>query len=70
MSLRYWLILVAIGAAFGASVAFNEVLLSAFGSLTVSFLRVAVGAAGCWIWILCTGRRPAISPGLFAAIAV
>ncbi|MCU0893831.1 MAG: DMT family transporter [Rhodospirillales bacterium] len=70
MSLRYWLILTAIGAAFGASFAFNEVLLSAFGPLTVSFLRVAVGAAGCWLWILITGRRPAISLGLFAAIAV
>lgn len=70
MSLRHWLILIAIGAAFGASFAFNEVLLSAFGPLTVSLLRVGVGAAGCWTWILVTGRRPAISPGLFAVIAV
>lgn len=70
MSLRHWLILTAIGAAFGASFAFNEVLLSTFGPLTVSFLRVGTGAAGCWVWILVTGRRAAISPGLFAAIAV
>jgi drug/metabolite transporter (DMT)-like permease len=70
MTLRYWLILAAIGAAFGASFAFNEVLLAAFGPLTVSFLRVGVGAAGCWIWVLVTGRRPAIAPGLFTAVAV
>ena len=70
MALRYWSILIAIGAAIGASFAFNEVLLSEFGPLTVSFLRVGTGAAGCWAWILVTGRRPAISPGLFTAIAV
>jgi hypothetical protein len=60
MALRHWLILTAIGASF----AFNEVLLAAFGPLTVSFLRVAVGAAGRWVWILVTDRRPAISCGL------
>lgn len=70
MPLRYWLILISIGVAFGASFAFNQVLLSAFGPLTVSFLRVGVGAVGCWIWILVTGRRPAISRGLVAAVAL
>jgi drug/metabolite transporter (DMT)-like permease len=70
MSLRYWLIVLSIGAAFGASFALNEVLLTAFGPLTVSFLRIGVGAVGCWVWILVTGRRARIPAGLLVTVAV
>lgn len=59
MATRYWIILVAIGAAFGVSFAINEVLLGSYGPLTVSMLRVAIGAIGCWVWVLATGRRVA-----------
>lgn len=56
MAARYWLILTLIGAAFGASFAFNEMLLDTYGPLTVSTLRIGVGATGCWIWVMATGR--------------
>ena len=61
MAARYWIILAAIGAAFGVSFAFNEVLLGSYGPLTVSTLRVAIGAIGCWVWVLATGRKVAFS---------
>ncbi|MGB8621453.1 MAG: DMT family transporter, partial [Paracoccaceae bacterium] len=57
MSFGQWLILVILGAAFGASFGFNEILVGAYGPLTVSALRVGLGALGCWVWVLGTGRR-------------
>ncbi|TPE52676.1 DMT family transporter [Amaricoccus solimangrovi] len=70
MAMRYWLILVAIGAAFGVSFAFNHVLLAHYGPLTVSALRVGIGAAGCWTWVLATGRSAALPPITVAGIAL
>lgn len=56
MAARHWLILSLIGAVFGASFAFNEMLLDTYGPLTVSTLRIGVGATGCWFWVTVTGR--------------
>ena len=70
MATRFWLILVAIGAAFGLSFAFNEVLLGHYGPLTVSTLRVAIGAAGCWIWVLATGRQAAASVATISGVTL
>jgi drug/metabolite transporter (DMT)-like permease len=70
MTLRYWLIIAVIGAAFGASFALNEVLLASFDPLTVSLLRVGVGAAGCWAWVLATGRRATFKVGLLVTAVV
>lgn len=57
MGLRFWIILIALGAAFGASFGFNEYLLQSYGGLTVSAVRVALGALGGWVWIIITGRQ-------------
>ena len=70
MPARYWAVLVALGAAFGTSFAFNEVLLEVYGPLTVSALRVGLGALGCWAWVWATGRRPGASPAMLAGLAV
>jgi drug/metabolite transporter (DMT)-like permease len=70
MTARYWMLLVAIGAAFGASFAFNHVLLGHYGPLTVSTLRVAIGAAGCWAWVLASGRRAAPDLATLPAIGL
>jgi drug/metabolite transporter (DMT)-like permease len=70
MSARDWIILTAIGAAFGMSFAFNEVLLGLYGPLTVSAMRVGLGAVGCWAWVLMTGRRPRMAAGTMVALAV
>ena len=70
MAMRYWLVLLSIGTAFGASFAFNAVLLHSYGPLTVSTLRVAIGAAGCWAFVLATGRRRTLTGVGFAGIAI
>lgn len=70
MPARYWFILAAIGAAFGASFAFNEILLAVYGPLSVSALRLALGAAGCWAWVLVTGRRAPVPMALLAGLVV
>lgn len=50
MAWRYWIIILALGGAWGTSFLFNEILLREVGPLTVSFGRVALGAIGCWIY--------------------
>ena len=70
MAARYWIILAAIGAAFGASFAFNEVLLEVYGPLTVSTLRLGLGALGCWAWVVATGRNVRVSPAALAGLMV
>ena len=70
MTARYWLILGALGAAFGFSFACNALLLATYGPLTVSTLRVAIGALGCWAWVLTTGRKASPAIGTIAGIAV
>jgi drug/metabolite transporter (DMT)-like permease len=70
MATRYWIILAAIGAAFGASFAFNEVLLGPYGPLTVSALRLSLGALGCWAWVVATGRRARVSPAVLAGLVI
>jgi drug/metabolite transporter (DMT)-like permease len=70
MPLRYWIILAAIGLAFGISFGLNESLLRHFGPLTLSSLRIAAGAAGCWLWLLATGRAAGVGAGAIAGIVV
>jgi drug/metabolite transporter (DMT)-like permease len=70
MAARYWIILAAIGAAFGASFAFNEVLLGVYGPLTVSMLRLGLGAVGCWAWVVATGRGVHVEPAVLAGLVV
>lgn len=68
MSFAHWSILVALGTAFGASFGFNEILLSAYGPLTVSAGRVGLGALGCWIWVAASGRRVRLADASLIAI--
>jgi drug/metabolite transporter (DMT)-like permease len=70
MTGRYWMILVATGAAFGASFAFNHVLLGHYGPLTLSTLRVSIGAAGCWAWVLASGRPATLLPAMLPWLAL
>ncbi len=57
MSLRYWFLIVLIGAIWGCSFLFNAVLIREIGPLWVSAGRVSVGALGCWIYFIATRRR-------------
>jgi drug/metabolite transporter (DMT)-like permease len=56
MSLAHWIALVLLGAIFGSAFSLNEVLVSEYGPLTVSTIRVALGALGCWLWVFTTRR--------------
>ncbi len=57
MALRYWIVILGLGGAWGTSFLFNEILLRELGPLTVSFGRVALGAIGCWIYALAVRLR-------------
>jgi drug/metabolite transporter (DMT)-like permease len=69
MTLAHWSILVALGAVFGATFGINEILLSAYGPLTVSAVRVSLGAIGCWVWVAATGRRVSLADAGLIGIA-
>lgn len=54
--LRYWALIVGLGALWGCSFLFNAVLVRELGPLWVSGLRTAIGALGCWAFIIATRR--------------
>ncbi|PRY21904.1 drug/metabolite transporter (DMT)-like permease [Aliiruegeria haliotis] len=74
MAFRDWLWVLALGTGWGASFMFNAVLLREVGPLSVSFLRIALGAAACWIWVVATGKtvpwRTALIGPLFVLGAI
>ena len=70
MTLAHWSILIALGAVFGASFGVNEILLSRYGPLTVSAGRVALGAIGCWLWVIATRRRVHLVDATLSGILV
>ncbi|HQZ12989.1 MAG TPA: DMT family transporter [Devosia sp.] len=57
MPLRYWLLIIALGAVWGSSFLFNAVLIREISPLWVSAGRVAIGAAICWVYFFATHRR-------------
>ena len=70
MPTRYWILLITLGAIFGSSFSLNAVLLETWGPLSVSMLRVTLGALGCWAWALLTGRRMLSLTGSFTGLFV
>lgn len=59
MALRYWFVILLLGLAWGSSFFFNEILLREVGPLSVSMIRIGLGAVGCWAWVL--ARRIPVS---------
>jgi len=57
MSLRDWALIILLGAIWGCSFVFNAVLIREIGPLWVTSLRVAIGALGCWAFLLAL-RKP------------
>jgi drug/metabolite transporter (DMT)-like permease len=57
MPLRYWLLIIALGAVWGGSFLFNAVLIREISPLWVSAGRVTIGALICWIYFLGTRRK-------------
>ena len=58
MPVRYWALIIALGAIWGCSFLFNAILIREISPLWVSAGRVTIGAVICWIFFLAT-RRPA-----------
>lgn len=52
MTPKQWAIILVAGIAFGASFGFNQILLDALGPMSISALRIGIGALGCWLWVL------------------
>jgi len=62
-----WLLLVTLSVLWGGSFFFNAVALEGLPTLTVVFGRVSIAALALWLVIGLSGRRPAMSVGLWLA---
>lgn len=56
MPLRYWLLIILLGAVWGSSFLFNAVLIREISPLWVSAGRVSIGAAICWVYFFATRK--------------
>ena len=52
MPLRYWLLIILLGAVWGCSFLFNAILIREISPLWVSAGRVTIGAVICWMFFL------------------
>ena len=66
---RDWIIIIVLGIGWGTSFFFNEVLLREMGPLAVSFARVSMAAAFCWVWLFATGGSPRVERHLLPKFA-
>jgi drug/metabolite transporter (DMT)-like permease len=57
MQLRYWILIIALGAIWGGSFLFNAVLIREISPLWVSAGRVTIGALICWVYFAATRRK-------------
>jgi drug/metabolite transporter (DMT)-like permease len=57
MPLRYWALIVTLGAVWGCSFLFNAVLIREISPLWVSAGRVTIGAAICWVFFIALGKK-------------
>jgi drug/metabolite transporter (DMT)-like permease len=57
MPLRYWVLIILLGAVWGCSFLFNAILIREISPLWVSAGRVTIGAIICWLFFLGT-RKP------------
>ncbi|MEO6013619.1 MAG: DMT family transporter [Devosia sp.] len=57
MPLRYWALIITLGAVWGCSFLFNAILIREISPLWVSAGRITIGAAICWVYFFATRRR-------------
>ena len=57
MPIRYWALIIMIGAIWGCSFLFNAILIREISPLWVSAGRVTIGAIICWLYFLGTRRK-------------
>ncbi|MEP7240516.1 MAG: DMT family transporter [Devosia sp.] len=57
MPLRYWVLIIGLGAVWGCSFLFNAILIREISPLWVSAGRVTIGALICWVYFAATRKR-------------
>ena len=70
MPLRYWLLIILLGAVWGCSFLFNAILIREISPLWVSAGRVAIGAAICWVYFLALRKKLPDDWRIYAQLAV
>ncbi len=70
MPIRYWALIIALGAIWGCSFLFNAVLIREISPLWVSAGRVTIGAIICWVFFVATGRRAPTDWRIYAQLVL
>lgn len=70
MALRDWFIILFMGAVWGSSFVFNEVLIRELGPLWVAAGRISVGALGCWVFLILTHKKLPRRKSIYAHMLV
>jgi drug/metabolite transporter (DMT)-like permease len=65
MPVRYWALIIGLGAVWGCSFLFNAILIREIGPLWVSAGRVTIGAVICWGYFAATRRTLPRDPKLY-----
>ncbi|HWA18208.1 MAG TPA: DMT family transporter [Devosia sp.] len=68
MPLRYWALIIGLGAVWGCSFLFNAVLIREISPLWVSAGRVTVGALICWVYVLAMRKPFPSDPKVYAQL--
>ncbi|WP_421760014.1 DMT family transporter [Devosia sp.] len=70
MPIRYWALIIGLGAVWGGSFLFNAILIREIGPLWVSAGRVTIGAAICWVYFFATKRSLPRDRSLYPQLVV
>ncbi len=70
MPLRYWALILFLGAVWGGSFLFNAILIREIDPLWVSAGRVTIGAVICWIYLLATKGQLPRDPALYGQLLI
>lgn len=70
MPLRYWILIILLGAVWGCSFLFNAILIREISPLWVSAGRVAIGAAICWVYFLAMRKKLPTGWNIYAQLLV
>ncbi|MEQ1771191.1 MAG: DMT family transporter [Devosia sp.] len=70
MPLRYWALIIGLGAVWGCSFLFNAVLIREISPLWVSAGRVTIGALICWVYVLAMRKTFPRDTGVYVQLLI
>lgn len=70
MPIRYWALIIMLGAIWGCSFLFNAILIREISPLWVSAGRVTIGAVICWVFFFVTRRKAPTDWRIYAQLLV